>query len=131
MEPKFRCGTAKAHVELAFELNLPYDSSMQDWPIEVNVPADMHIYIAHYHKLIDDDKKFVLMEAILDAVEYQPTDQLFSKYWSVVKQILMKDFVIHEYTIHYYACFDVEMIQDCWKLTAEMRAIWADKTNAN
>ena len=128
MEPTFRCGTRKAIDELAVELNLPNENWMQDWPIEVIVPADIKIYIDHYKKLTDDDKKFVLMEGILDATEYQPTEGLFLKYWNGVRQILDKDFAIHEYTIHTYACFDTETIEDCYKLTPGMREIWTTKT---
>jgi len=127
MEPTFRCGTRKAIDELAEELNLPCDNSMQDWPIEVMVPSDIQIYIDHYDKLTDDDKKFVLMQGILDATEYQPTEELFFKYWNIVRQILDKDFAIHEYTVHYYACFDTESIDDCWRLAPGMRLLWTTK----
>lgn len=128
MEPTFRCGTRKAIDELSVELNLPYENWMQDWPIEVIVPADIKNYIDHYGKLTNDDKKFVLMEGILDATEYQPTEELYLKYWNGVRQILDKDFAIHEYTIHTYACFDTETIEDCYKLTPGMREIWTIKT---
>jgi hypothetical protein len=128
MEPDFRCGTRKAIDELAVELNLPNENWMQDWPIEVVVPSDIQIYIDHYDKLTDDDKKFVLMEGILDAIEYQPTEELFLKYFNRVRQILDKDFAIHEYTIHSYACLDTETIEDCYKLTPGMREIWTNKT---
>lgn len=128
MEPTFRYGTRKAIDELAVELNLPNESWMQDWPIEVIVPTDIKIYLSHYEKLTDDDKKFVLMEGILDAIEYQPTEELFFKYWNIVRQILDKDFAIHEYTIYTYACFDTETIEDCYKLTSGIRDIWTTKT---
>ena len=128
MEPAFRCGTRKAIDELAVELNLPNENWMQDWPIEVIIPADIQIYIDHYDKLTDNDKKFVLMEGILDATEYQPTEELFLKYWNRVRQILDKNFAIHEYTIHTYACLDTETIENCYKLTPGMREIWTNKT---
>ena len=128
MEPTFRYGTRKAIDELAVELNLPNENWMQDWPIEVIVPTDIKIYLSHYEKLTDDDKKFVLMEGILDAIEYQPTEELFFKYWNIVRQILDKDFAIHEYTIYTYACFDTKSIEDCYKLTSGIREIWTTKT---
>ena len=128
MEPTSRYGTRKAIDELAVELNLLNENWMQDWPIEVIVPADIKIYIDLYEKLTDDDKKSVLMEGILDATEYQPTEELFFKYWDIVRQILDKDFAIHEYTIYTYACFDTESIEDCYKLTSEIREIWTTKT---
>ena len=50
---------------------------MQEWPIEVTNPSDIDRYIDHYTTLTDDDKKFVLMEEIIDAAENQPTETLF------------------------------------------------------
>lgn len=124
MKPTFRCGKRKAIDELAEELNLPNEKWMQDWPIEVMEPSDIEKYIEHYKTLTDDDKKFVLMEGILDATEDQPTEELFVKNWMSVKQLLEKNFTIHEYTIHYWACFDAENIEDCWKITPLMRQLW-------
>jgi len=126
VKPNFRCGTRKAIDELAEELNLPNEKWMQDWPIEVMVPSDIEKYIEHYEKLTDEDKKFVLMEGILDVTEYQPTEELFVKNWNRVRQFLEKDFTIHEYTIYYWACFDIESIEDCWKITPLMRQLWSD-----
>ncbi len=128
MEPAFRCGTRKAIDELSVELNLPNENWMQDWPIEVMVPSDIQIYIDHYDKLTDDDKKFVLMEGILDTTEYQPTEELFLKYWNIVRQILNRDFALHEYTIHTYACLDLKTDKECYKLTPCMQDIWTTKT---
>ena len=128
MEPNFRCGTKKAIDELAEELNLPNEKWMQDWPIEVIITSDIEKYIHHYDTLTDDDKKFVLMQGILDATEYQPTQELFNKYWTTVRQILEKNFAIHEYTIHQYSCLDNEIDESCYKLIAEMRQILENKT---
>lgn len=128
MEPTFRCGTKKAIDELAEELNLPNEKWMQDWPIEVIITSDIEKYIHHYYTLTDDDKKFVLMQGILDATEYQPTQELFNKYWTTVRQILEKNFAIHEYTIHQYCCLDSEIDESCYKLTPEMRQIFESKT---
>ena len=122
MEPTFRCGTNKAIDELAEELNLPNEKWMQDWPIEVMIPTDIDRYIEHYEKLKDEDKKFVLMEGILDVTEYE----LFVKNWNKVRQFLEKDFTLHEYTIYYWACFESENIEDCWKITPLMRQLWSD-----
>jgi hypothetical protein len=127
MEPTHRYRTRKAIDELAVELNLPNENWMQDWPIEVIETADIQIYIDHYEKLTEDDKKFILMEGILDAIEYQPSVELFLKYWNRVRRFLDKDFAIHEYTIYTYACLDTEAIEDCWKLTPTIREIWTAK----
>ena len=95
MEPIFRCGTRKAIDELAEELKLPNEIWMQDWPYEVVIPEDVEKYIEHYEKLTDEDKKFVLMEGIIQATEDQETEVKFLKYWNRIKSLLENDFYIH------------------------------------
>ncbi|MEJ5146924.1 hypothetical protein [Sphingobacterium sp. MYb388] len=126
MEPIFRCATEKAIDELAQELNLPNEEWMQDWPIEVTNPSDIDRYLDHYKTLTDDDKKFLLMEGIIDATEYQPTETLFIKNCDKVKLLLEKDFHIHAYTIYQWACFDIADIEEWWKITPIIRKIWQD-----
>lgn len=113
MEPSFSCGTRKEIDELAEELNLPNKKWIQEWPIEVLIPSDIKKYIEHYEKLTDEDKKFVLMEGILDLTENQPSEESFVKYWNKVSRFLEKDFSIHEYSIYYWACFTIEDIGNC------------------
>ena len=127
MEPIFRCGTRKAIDELAEELNLPNETWMQDWPYEVVIPEDVEKYIEHYEKLTDEDKKFVLMEGIIQATEDQDTGVYFLKYWNRIKPLLENDFYIHEFTVYYWSCFDNKNIKDCWKITPFMRQLWEDR----
>jgi hypothetical protein len=44
-------------------------------------PADIQEYLAYYAQLKDDDKKFTLMEMILDAMAQQSNERDFMKYW--------------------------------------------------
>ena len=67
------------------------------------------------------------MEIIIQATEEQNTDELFKKYCEVIKPILETDFELHEFTIHYWACFDNENLDDCWKIATLMRKLWLDK----
>ncbi len=126
MKPTFRCGTRKAIDELSEELNIPFDESMQDWSYTEGNPADIEKYISHYELTKDDDKKFVLMEFIIQATEDQQNEALFLKYCNKVKPLLQAESKLHEYTIHYWACFDNDNIEDCWKTTQLLRQIWAD-----
>ncbi len=126
MKPTFRCGTRKVIDELAKELILPNDLTMQDWAYEITNPNDIDKYISHYGLTTDDDKKFVLMEIIIQATEEQNTEELFQKYCRTIKPILETDFKLHEFTIHYWACFDNESINDSWKISSLMRKIWND-----
>jgi hypothetical protein len=127
MEPTFRCGTRKAIYELAGELNLPNNLAMQDWSYEVANPNDIDQYISHYGLTTDGDKKFVLMEIIIQATEDQNKEKLFQKYCETIKPILETDFKLHEFTIHYWACFENENLADCWKIANLMRQLWKDK----
>ena len=127
MEPTFRCGTRKAIDELAEELNLRNDLTMQDWSYEVANSNDIDKYISHYGSTKDDDKKFVLMEIIIQAAEEQNTEQLFKKYCETIEPILEINFKLHEFTIYYWACFDNENLEDCWKITPLFRRIWEDQ----
>lgn len=103
MEPIYRCGTRKAIDELAKELNLPNDLTMQDWPYEVSDPNNINEYIAHYELTQDEDKKFVLMEMILQALIDQPNKELTLSCWNKIKSILAFNFKLHEFTIYYWA----------------------------
>ena len=124
MKPEFRCGTKKAIDELAEELNLPNHPTMQDWSYTAGHPNDIDKYIAHYNLTTDEDKKFVLMELIIQATEDQIEKTNFNKYWDKVKNILQKNFTIHEYTIFYWSCFDTQNVNDCWTITENMRELW-------
>ncbi len=123
MNPPFGCSTKAAIEALAIELNLPYDSTNQDWSYTVGNPSDFEKYMAHYKQTNDEDKRFVLMEIMIQAVEDQNSKELFSKYWRKLKPILVKDFDIHAYTINYWACLDNLNINDCWKLSRVMRNV--------
>ena len=105
-EPPFRFSTKKALDELAIELNLrekiPHWDSMAGLSYTPGNPADIQAYLVHYAQLKDDDKKFTLMEMILDAIAQQSNERDFMKYWRKVEPILIKDYVIHEFTIHYW-----------------------------
>lgn len=123
-EPKFRSGTKKAIDELAIELNLPNDSGMQDWPYEVANPDHFDRYLRHYLKTADEDKKFVLMEMLIQAVNDQVDDKDFTRSWTKLEPLLKKDFKIHEYTVYYWACLDNVDISDTWTITPKMRDVW-------
>jgi len=129
IEPEFRCATKKAIDELAAELNLVKGPTMQDWEYEVAEPDDIEKYIAHYKVLTDDDKKFVLMEIIIQATTDQPDASSFTKYWNIIKPLLQQNFKIHEYTIFYWSSFDNKNIEDCFTITPNMRELWSSKSN--
>ena len=123
-EPKYRGATKKIMIELADELQLPFDDTMQDWPFEVVNPADIDKYISHYMSTSNDDKKFLLMEAIIQATTDQKTSADFNKYWGLIKPVLTSNFLLHEYSIYNWASFDEPDIKYCWTITPNMRDLW-------
>jgi hypothetical protein len=124
MKPNFRCGTKRAIEELALELNLPYDSTMQDWSYEVSNPNDLYKYISHYSTINDDDKKFVLMEMILQALNDQFNEQQLLSGWEMVKPILVSDFNVHEYTISHWKDLIEENFDNCKVLSQLLKELW-------
>ena len=111
-EPSFRCSTKKALDELEVELNLkeknPYWESMAGHSYTPGNPDYIREYLNYYEQLKDDDKKFTLMEMILDSLSEQDTEYDFLEYWKKTRNILIKDYLIHEYTIHYWKDMTVE-----------------------
>lgn len=105
-KPPYRFSTKKALTELEIELNLkeknPNWESMAGKSYTPGNPNDIKEYLDYYDQLNDDDKKFTLMEMILDSLADQPNESAFFKYWQKAKAILIEDYLIHEFTIHYW-----------------------------
>jgi hypothetical protein len=129
MEPTFRCGTRKAVDELAEELKLPNNLAMQDWSYEVANPNDIDKYISHYYLTTDDDKKFVLIEMILQAIVDQSDEQQLLICWEKVKPILTDDFKIHEFTIHYWKDLTDDNFENYKTLGPLLKQLWKTKTS--
>lgn len=96
---------------------------MQDWSYEISNPNEINNYIELYEITTDDDEKFVLMEVIIQALEDQEREELFLKYCYLIKDLLKKDFDIHEYTVYYWSCLNTENIEDGFKISGFMREI--------
>ena len=45
---------------------------------------------------------------ILDALAHQSGENEFARYWDKIKPILIRDYSIHQYTIHYWKQMTVE-----------------------
>lgn len=127
-EPKFRCGNRKAIKELVSKYDYPYTDSMQDWPYEIAESKKIENYFQHYEEQVDDDKKFSLMEMLIQALTDIEDQNEFDKNWSCLRLKIIEDFDIHEYTIFYWSCFE-EKLSDCWKVTSYMRKLWKEIKN--
>ena len=89
-EPTFRFSTKKALDELEVELNLkeknPYWESMAGKSYTQGNSDDIDEYLDYYEQLLYDDKKFTLMEMILDSLADQPNEVEFNKQWKKINQ---------------------------------------------
>jgi hypothetical protein len=128
LEPIPRYATRAAINHLTAALDLTSDYGMQDWSYQIAEPADIQKYLDHYELITNEDDQFVLMEMIIQATEYQQSDPDFAKYCSIVKDLLIKDFTIHQYTIYYWAAMDQADLRDAWKIAPLMREIWHSQT---
>tara|TARA_R110000744_G_scaffold18586_1_gene49841 strand:- start:159 stop:566 length:408 start_codon:yes stop_codon:yes gene_type:complete len=122
-EPKFKCGTEKAIKELVVQYDYPYADWMQDWPYEIADPTEIENYFKHYDEQTDEDKKFSLMEMLIQALNDIDDEEDFDRNWKLLIPRIVKDFEVHEYTIFYWSCFGEEL-SDCWKVTPYMRGLW-------
>jgi len=115
MNQILRFDTEKAILELAEELEIVYDSSMQDWPYEVADKSDINKYILHYTSLEDEDedKKLTLMKVILQALVDQDYEEQILIYWAKIKPFLLMDYVIHEFSIKYWSKLTSENFDNC------------------
>ena len=124
MPPTFRCASQIAINELAIELNLPNSPHMQDWSYEVADPDQIEMYITHYNQTTDEDKRFVLMEMILQALIDQSTEEQLLHYWEKVQPLLVKDFAIHAFTIHYWKSMTDVNFENCKTLSPLLEQLW-------
>jgi len=127
IKPKFRCSTKQALDELAIELNLreriPCWDSVAGYSYTPSNPKDIEQYLDYYSTLEDEDKKFVLMEMILEANVEQADETEFRKYWESVKPLLIKDYSIHEYTIYYWKDMTAQNFENCKFLSAKFQEL--------
>lgn len=125
-EPPFRFSTKEAQIEIALELNMPPPDNWQDWEYIFARGEDLEQYLEHYQNIKNEDKKFVLMQIIIQATNDKERDGTLEKYWLKLQPLLLKDFNIHQYTIYYWCVFENENIEDCFAITLFMREFWGN-----
>jgi hypothetical protein len=124
LEPIPRYETRASIDYLTAALDLTDDYGMQDWPYEIAAPKDIEKYLDRYRSITNEDHQFVLMQMIIQATEDQTNNHDFDKYCSIVKDLLIQDFTIHQYTIYYWASMDQADLSNAWKIAPLMREIW-------
>lgn len=128
-KPQSRYVTKKAIEGLSNELDFDKSIDSQDWEWVIGNENDIEKYINRYNKEVDEDKKFALMEIIIQATEDQETDFLFQKYSDIILKLLNDNFKIHEHSIYYWSSFSIKNLENCWKISNLMRKIWTEKQN--
>ena len=63
------------------------------------------------------------MEMLIQALTDIENQNDFDENWKRLKPRIIKDFIIHEYTIFYWSCFGKNLF-DCWKVSPYMRELW-------
>ncbi len=126
MKPAIRVETAAAIQNLAAALNLPYNTRMQDWAVEVFTPASIEMYLNHYGLSTDDDEKFLLMQLIILAINDQENIQKLEFYWKKALLWLASDFAIHEFTVYYWCRFESKSPSYEWEISPYLQSFWAD-----
>jgi len=126
-EPKEPYISHEIMEKLAKDLNIAFENWMQDWPYEVVNKNDIEKYLEYYNTVNDKNKKFKVMEMLIQSIEEQENEEKFLYYWNIVKRLIEKDFLIHEYTIWYWCLFeeiDEDHMKDAWKITPFLRRLW-------
>lgn len=127
MKQRWEYDTSKAIDELEVELNLrktvPHWDAVAKLSYTPSNYKDIEKYIGHYVHLSSEDKKFILVEIILGALVEQPEEILFRQHWKRVKQILFKDFKIHEFTINYWKDMNETNFENCKYLAPELKVL--------
>lgn len=104
--PKQKAGCPKATLELMEELQVlkrkQYIPSYQS-----NQIAFTNMLINHYDSLTDTEKKFVLMKSIIYAtIEIGIKKEMLNIWETKIKDRIISDFDIHEYTVFSWSCFN-------------------------
>lgn len=119
-----RYETGQAIDSLAQRFNLPNESCMQDWPIEVADNRRLDEFLSAYSEC-NDDECFVLMIILLECIDNFGEQYHKHPSWPVIYDLLDKHITRHIYTVWYWSCTDCkdEELEDAFYITSDMRAL--------
>ena len=94
----------------------------QDWEYEVADVNQLTEYIEYYQNdNLTINEKTTLMRMILEAYnDFCVLENREDIYGEMIKELLKKDYIIHEETIKYWAC-EEEELGDCFAITPFIR----------
>ncbi|WP_156140663.1 hypothetical protein [Sporocytophaga myxococcoides] len=124
-KPEPRYSTKAAIDSLINKFGWTCKDWMQDWPLEISNEIDINICLKEYGQITDEDEKFVLMEAILYALDEFENKKNFENIADQVRDLLNQDFEIHKYTIYKWTLYESEIEE--FRITPLLRRIWDEK----
>lgn len=98
----------------------------QEWTYTISEPERIDDYLNAYNSLGTIEAKFSLMEMIIQSVNDQPKEK-FKMYWERLIPILEIDFELNKPTIYYWCSWMNESLEDCFRISKEMREYWIRK----
>lgn len=119
-----RLPTSEARMSLARRLQLPHDSSMQDWEWEIADPSRIEEFLDAYENWdLTDDERFSLMEIIIECAEESAESLPESKHWKRALQLLEANIVVHIHSVWYWAVPEAETRDEHWRVTRDLREL--------
>ncbi|MEM8887212.1 MAG: ankyrin repeat domain-containing protein [Bacteroidota bacterium] len=115
--------------ELAERFNYSIDPKEQDWTYVIAEPERIEDYLSAYEELDSKEAKFSLMEMILQALNGQDEEDV-EKYGKTVKDLLDRDFDLHEYTIYYWCVWENDNLEESFWISGHMRKYWIQKVRS-
>jgi hypothetical protein len=127
LTPEARHATKASSQTVAGKFGWTYEGWMQDWPLEISDQVILKDCIREYEQLRDDDEKFVLMEAMLFALDREENDTEVELRWEQISKFLHEDFDIHKSTIYYWTLYGNSELEHEFRITPFLRKIWNDR----
>jgi|GEM_PF-7043373 len=129
-KPEPRYYSSAARQSLIEKFGWPYQEWMQDWPLEISGKINIQLCVKEYERLIDSDERFLLMQAILYALDGCTEEQDFEYYSAEVSRLVNMDFDLHKFTIYYWTLYEhPEFDVDEFNITPLMRRIWQERSD--
>ena len=133
-EHLWRFPTVEAISSLAARFGFSNLPDMQDWEYEVADPARIDDFLdAYLCGELSEDERFTLMETILQSFEEFPSPLEDHPRWQELLSLLKENLDLHLYTIWYWSSLETESLEDCFRVTPEMREIfniWTRRPNS-